>query len=281
MISGRLLLLLMLVVPAEASSAAERTGMLAGLSVAVWDDGAAGPRPIVIFSHGFHGCATQSRFLMSALAADGYLVVAPNHRDAICDGNMARRREPPEMPLRFPAEWSDTTYRDRADDIRRLIAALHVDAALAPRIDWRRLALAGHSLGGYTVLALAGAWPSWRLEGVKAVLAMAPYSQPFVLRRTLAGLSAPVMYQSGTLDLGITPALTRPAGAYDLSPAPKFLVDFSGAAHLAWTNSGLIAHAQIVEYGCAFLDRYVKGEGARPALTNPAPGVALLRFETR
>src|SRR5580693_8599008 len=65
-------------------SAAEREASLGGLATFVWaPEGSAGtaPAPLVVFSHGFHGCATQSRFLMQALAADGYLVVAPNHRD--------------------------------------------------------------------------------------------------------------------------------------------------------------------------------------------------------
>lgn len=41
------------------------------------------------------------------------------------------------------------------------------------------MGLAGHSLGGYTVLGVGGGWPSWRLSGLKAILAMAPYALPF------------------------------------------------------------------------------------------------------
>jgi Platelet-activating factor acetylhydrolase, isoform II len=39
------------------------------------------PWPLIIFFHGFHGCAPQSVFLIEALAADGYAVFASNHRD--------------------------------------------------------------------------------------------------------------------------------------------------------------------------------------------------------
>ena len=43
----------------------------------------------LVFSHGFHGCATQSTFLMQAFADAGYIVFAPNHRDATCNGGSA------------------------------------------------------------------------------------------------------------------------------------------------------------------------------------------------
>jgi len=169
-----LLLLLALVAPARAGEHITRIG---GLAVTIWtpDDMTTQPAPIVVFSHGFHGCATQSRFLMEALAADGYLVFAPNHRDAACNGGAARWTDRPEAPLVRPAIWDDGTYRDRADDITGLLAALYKDSAFAGRIDWQRVALVGHSLGGYTVLGLGGAWRSWRLPGVKAVVTGADF----------------------------------------------------------------------------------------------------------
>jgi pimeloyl-ACP methyl ester carboxylesterase len=80
------------------------------------------------------------------------------------------------------------------------------------------------------------AWPGWKLDGVKAVLALSANVQPFLVRGTLAGLGAPVMYQGGTLDFGITPALHKAMGAYDLSPMPKYYVELKGAGHFAWTD---------------------------------------------
>ena len=37
-------------------------------------------------------------------------------------------------------------------------------------VDWSRFGLAGHSVGGYPALGLAGGWPSWRLNDVKESL---------------------------------------------------------------------------------------------------------------
>ena len=261
--------------------AAEETLSIAGLRVAAWSPPpGVGKAPVIIFSHGFHGCATQSRFLMEALAKAGYLVFAPNHRDATCDGGSATWRDKSEAPFTRVDVWSDAVFRDRADDIRRLLAALKTDERWGARGDWDRLGLAGHSLGGYTVLGLAGAWPSWRLDGVKAVLALSPYDQPFIAQKTLGGLAAPVMYQGGTRDLGITPSVRKPGGGYDQSPAPKYFVEFEGAGHIAWANVPSAAHAGIVAYAQAFLDHYLKGTPANAALTRKSSDVAELRYDS-
>lgn len=268
------------VLTAAPAQAAEQVVELAGLKVTVWSDaGGSGARqPVIIFSHGFHGCAAQSRFLMEAFASAGYIVFAPNHRDATCGGGESTWRSRSAIPFGRPDQWSDSSYRDRADDIHHLIGAIRTDERFRDRADLSRLGLAGHSLGGYTVLGLGGAWPSWKLEGVKAVLALSPYSQPFLVRDTLKNLDAPVMYQGGTLDFGITPWLDKTQGAYDQSSEPKYFVEFERAGHLAWTNFPSSAHDDIVSYGLAFMNHYVKGEPAASSLTAVVPGVAELRY---
>jgi predicted dienelactone hydrolase len=233
---------------------------------------------VIVFSHGFHGCATQSRFLMEAFANAGYLVLAPNHHDATCRGGGASWSDKPETPFQHPETWTAKDFHDRADDVRRLLDAVRDEPELRARADLSHLALAGHSVGGYTVLGLAGAWPEWRLAGVKAVLALSPYSQPFLVHKTLGGLSAPVMYQGGTWDLGVTPALQKTSGGYEQSPRPKYFVEFDRAGHFIWTDVRKGFHDEIVAYGVAFMDHYVRGEPAAPALTQVAANVALFRF---
>jgi hypothetical protein len=86
------------------------------------------------------------------------------------------------------------------------------------------------------------------------------------------------MYQGGTRDFGITPALQKNAGAYDQSPEPKYYVEFDKAGHFAWTDIGITAHKEIIAYSLAFMNHYVKGEPAEPLLTKPTPGIALIRY---
>jgi predicted dienelactone hydrolase len=254
---------------------------LAGLNAVVWisPEAPPGKLPVIVFSHGFHGCATQSKFLMRAFAQAGYLVVAPNHHDATCDGSSASWLKKSVIPFQEAAQWDDTSYRDRRDDIAHLVDALPADERFRDRADMARLGLAGHSLGGYTVLGLAGAWPSWKLKGVKAVLALSPYTQPYGLHDTLGGLAAPVMYQGGTLDFGITPELHKSMGSYDRSPAPKYYVEFQGAGHFAWTDLRSTFHESVDAYSVAFMDRYVKGTPAAAVLTQSLSDVAILRSD--
>jgi len=234
---------------------------VAGLKVAVWRPLAVKrPMPLVIFSHGFHGRNTQSRFLMMALAKTGYLVMAPNHDDATAFGS--RNDEVPEIPFRQASDWSETTYKKRGQDIQNLLTALHKDKQWNERIDWSKLALCGHSLGGYTVLGLAGAWTSWRIPDVKAVLALSPYCDPFIAHGTLGGIKIPVMYQGGTRDFGITPSVKRGNGAFAKTGTPSYFVEFDKMGHLGWTGLNQNANQKelIDFYSIAFLDKYVKGD---------------------
>lgn len=252
------------------------------LQATAWlpDRTGAGRLPVLVFSHGFHGCDVQSRFFTQGLAAAGYLVLAPNHRDAACHYGRSDWLEAAQQPLWRPDLWSAATYADRAADVRALIAAVRADARFRGRADWSRLGLAGHSLGGYTALGLAGAWPQWKLPGVRAVLALAPYSLPFGLRGTLSGLAAPVMFQCGADDFAITPMVDGAVGSYANAPRPKYYAEFAGAGHLAWTDSDATDHRLILAYARAFLDHYLKGGPADPLLTHAARGVAALEFDS-
>src|SRR5919202_1502655 len=67
-------------------AAQEEEFRIGDVDAVVWKPDAkiGAPLPVVVFSHGLYTCATQSRFLTEALADSGYLVIAPNHRDASC-----------------------------------------------------------------------------------------------------------------------------------------------------------------------------------------------------
>jgi len=262
------------------------------LDVAMWKP--VGPEPaagfpVVIFSHGFGGCNTQSVFLMEALAHAGYMVLAPNHADAHCGSARQARlgRSDPEEPFQKAEQWSDATYKDRRADMEAVLdAVLNAKSFQGVHVDAGRVGIAGHSLGGYTVLGLAGAWASWKDPRVKAVLALSPYNTPFAQKGTLDRMKVPVMYQGGTLDLGISPTVSRPNGAYDRSSAPKYYVEFQGAGHLAWTGLNPRFHDVVDQYSMAFFDRYLKGkvdpEGL-PALFGKSPpaGVKFVRSDEK
>jgi len=283
----RLIAVVLTVVLATAGTALARDSeaVIGGVPVHVWepDQRTNARQPVIFFSHGFHGCSTQSKFLMRAFAKAGYIVFAPNHHDATCNNGDQSILDKPQVSLRKPLRWTEATFRNRADDFSKVIAALKRDRQWNGRINWNEMGLAGHSLGGYTVLGMSGAWPGWRIGGVKATLALSPYVGPYLHRDALRHLEAPVMYQGGTRDIFVTPKVRRPGGGYDLSKGPKYYVEFLGAGHLTWTDLGLFTRTRISEASVAFMDCYVRGKTGDAPLSSLAGrfGVSDFRYEPR
>lgn len=253
--------------------------------------------PLIVFSHGLGGCGTQSVFFTEALARAGYIVVAPDHKDAKCKVDQPRSLgglfQRAEEPLGDPEKWTDATYRDRRDDIEVVLNEITHDSLVGRRINQGAIAGVGHSLGGYTIAGMAGAWPSWKDKRIRAALLMSPYMEPFVAKGTLHSMDVPVMYQGGTRDFAITPKLEKPGGAYDASNPPKFFVKFQNAGHFGFTiltcmpygttegcNERSPLAKAIDEYGIAFFDRYLKGR-PEPILDRPNAEVAALRHDDK
>jgi predicted dienelactone hydrolase len=247
--------------------------------------------PLVIFSHGYGGCGAQSVFITEQLARSGFIVAAPDYADAGCSVDGAQSSWPPKPEVSFldPANWTDQTYIDRKVDIQNALDGMLQSPVFGPIADASRIAGMGHSLGGYTILGLIGAGPSWLEPRIRAAILLSPYSQPFLARNTLGDLRVPVMYQGGTLDFGITPSVSKNAGAYDNSPAPKYFVDLHAAGHFAWTNfarmrSGSTAqclatvpNAKLIDgYALAFLQGYIEQQNA-PLLSGQGAGLAEYR----
>lgn len=218
--------------------------------------------PLIIFSHGFGGCAQQSSTLMQALADAGYAVLAPNHKDKACERYMAGplsalwatiTGKGPDVSFGDEDKWSDTTEVSRRNDVEALTNYALSHAPYKDAVDQSRIALMGHSLGGYTVLALAGAWESWRDPRFKCVLALAPFDAPFLFRRTLGAIKVPVMYQTGTDDR-LVPSRAV-VEAYNSSNAPKYFVALDGASHFAFTELDKDYQQTIAAYSIAFFNQ--------------------------
>jgi predicted dienelactone hydrolase len=256
--------------PTDAAAAApDQVVRLAELDVALWlppgSSNQSQPRPLALFSHGFGGCKTQSGYLMRALADQGIVVAAPDHQDNEC----AAGRPPTSLPqsLINPQNWSPAFHQDRRDDMRRLRAALEKDLTQAGAVDSNRVVLLGHSLGGYTVLAAAGGWPSWHTsDAVVAVIALAPFAQPLLQRGgTLGAITAPVLFQGGTADPLITEVLEAQVFPAAAAASPACLLIYRDAGHLAWTELEGSHHATTAAATVAFVEQVLAGR--RPTAT--------------
>ena len=106
----------------------------------------------------------QSIFFTETLARHGYVVVAPDHSDALyCSSDGSRPAVPQTTPPAAvdPGSWNAGSYVGRRDDVKSVLDAIVADAALRDAVAPDRIGIAGHSLGGYVALAMTGGWPSW------------------------------------------------------------------------------------------------------------------------
>ena len=225
--------------------------------------------PLIIFSHGFGGCAQQSRTLTQALANAGYAVVAPNHRDQACQkyvsgiigGIVAEiTGDGPEKSFGSPERWDSSTEIGRRNDVDGLLSYVLSREPYKHAIDSNRIGIMGHSLGGYTALGMAGGWPAWHNPQFKAVLVMAPYASPFVVKGALGNIAVPVMYMAGTSDGLISDADVM--RAYKATKARKYFVVLKGAGHFAYTELSKSYQQTIASYAVAFFDRELRNQSA-------------------
>jgi predicted dienelactone hydrolase len=235
---------------------------------------AAGPFPLVLFSHGNAGIRFQSIFLASLLASHGYIVASPDHHgNTFLDIGMGM--------------IDVASVVNRPLDMRFLLDQL-LAANTAPghfftgAIDATRIGMSGHSFGGYTTLALAaGANLDTRIGAFMPLAPASPFDAAF-----LGSITAPILIQGGSLDVTtpfdsqqLTPFQSLPSGAAvvglaeiegaghftfsDICEVPRELVGFIGGfdeactpEHLPWRH----AHDLIDYLALNFFDGTLRGD---------------------
>jgi predicted dienelactone hydrolase len=198
---------------------------------------AAGPFPLLVFSHGNDGIRFQSFFLMEHLASHGFVVAAPDHA-----GNTA-------LDILIPGTPFET--RDRPLDVSLVITRM-LERNAAPgdafegRVDPARIGVAGHSFGGFTTLAVGAGFEDVPPDPrVRALMPMSPVSTAFS-QAALAGIGVPVLLVGGTADT-TTPIDPQTEYAWaSLTVRPRYRVDVLEAGHNSFTD--------ICQIGDALLD---------------------------
>lgn len=200
-----------------------------------WEDAppdCAEAHPLLAFSHGYAGIRFQSAFFTEFLASHGYVVVAPDHvgntfLDASGDVVELFSRRP--VDVRDAVDW---VFAESAD----------AGSAWAGCVDESEgYAVSGHSFGGYTAFAAAGAGvnilgdsPDLGDDRVWAVLAMAPWDGEGALTTGTSLVTVPTLVLTGARDE--TTPLPRVQAMFDsLEVEPRTLGVFPDAGHYSFS----------------------------------------------
>jgi len=107
------------------------------------------PYPLAVYSHGSGGVGLVGYPFAEYLASWGWVVIAPDHK-----GNTAL-----ELASNAGAPFLKVVI-ERPQDVSASIDWIEANEPFASRTDTASTLVVGHSFGGYTALALAGARPS-------------------------------------------------------------------------------------------------------------------------
>jgi dienelactone hydrolase len=186
-----------------------------------------GVHPLVLYSHSSGGNRRSATFLCTHLAGHGYVVAAMDHSEMVapelqsCAGETASDQ----------AARVDAIIASRVPDVRLLLDYV-LGAGLSDiEPDAARIGLAGHSFGGWTVLAATEVEPR-----VKSVVAMAPGGSsdpmPGILPLTLNfawGHDVPTLYLAAENDVPIP--LDRVLELFERTPGSKRMFTLRRADH--------------------------------------------------
>lgn len=158
--------------------------------------------PILVFSHGWTGFKEQNSALMEELASQGFVVVSINHTygsilTVFPDGRTVSLN-PDALPSGVSLEEYDVASnvlaKQWAEDIAYTIyefktIKLNEDLFLSEMIDFNRMGILGHSMGGAAALEFC-----YENTDCKAVFAMDPWLEAVSKEVWLNGIEQPALF---------------------------------------------------------------------------------------
>ena len=211
--------------------------------------------PLIVYSHGSSGLRFIHSSYTEALASHGYVVVAADHTGNTLLDDVAGTQAPgSEIALARPT------------DVRRLIDAFSdpsdpVAGPFAAQVDAEQVVVTGHSLGGFTALAMLTGYTnelgeSATDERVDTIVLLAPaVSSTWFTDERLAEVDVPMMALVGTNDTS-TPADPNVTRLWEFTTGvPAYQVELIDGVHLTFTDL------------CAYIDYFSTIEDL-PAIVN-------------
>ncbi|MBI4191484.1 MAG: hypothetical protein HY525_13225 [Betaproteobacteria bacterium] len=246
---------------------------------------AAGPYPLLVFSHGYGGSGLGAVFFTEALAARGWIVASPDHHDKhsavrIRTGQskhydrLGLLRHAREIAASGPGDRGKYLYR--LDEMRLALDGMLTSDPFGKLIDGDRLAVGGHSFGGFTALGLCGTIKERHDLRIKAVLLFSTGAGGYLFREDeLAAVRIPSMLFMGEREedqqRGSKTMSELSTKIYRNVSSPKYFLEIKGASHFSFNNRFVDNHRArrlsgtekqfdvIRRYSIAFLEKHVAG----------------------
>jgi dienelactone hydrolase len=242
------------------------------LHTTIWyPTGSKGPFPLIVFAHGNRGTGRGYETLLSAWAAAGYVVAAPDF---------------PISSLDLPgiAGLSDIEQQpgDVSFVITKVLALDRAKGGLGRIIDRARIGVAGHSFGAVTTLGVAFR-SCCRDKRIKAAISMS--GTPLIHGTDFKGIRTPLLLIHGDADE--TVSYGGSVFSFARASQPKFLLTLLGEGHFDYLL-GLSTHEEVaiavLHATIDFWDGFLKGDAARIAqleLDAFVPGRTTLQLTPR
>jgi predicted dienelactone hydrolase len=206
---------------------------------------AAGPFPVIVFSHGALASKDAYSGLGKFWASFGYVCIHPSHADSVADSGF---RGTLKEAIRDPVAWEN-----RPRDVSFILDSLAHVASFAPKLagklDLGHVGVAGHSFGAFTAAVIGGT--TIHLPGKEgpqgfadrraaAVVLLSPQGEGCMglTAESWDHLRLPVLLMYGSRDVGPNgePPAWRNEAFLKAPPGDKYDVELAGATHMEFAR---------------------------------------------
>jgi predicted dienelactone hydrolase len=211
------------------------------IPVKIYYPDAAGPFPVIVFSHGALASKDDYSGLGHFWASFGYVSIHPSHTDSVADSGFSGSLK---QAIGDPRAW-EARPRDVSFVLDSLTHVARFAPQLAGKLDLAHVGVAGHSFGAYTAALIGGTTihlpgkqgpQSFADRRAAAIVLLSPQGEGRLglTADSWDHLRVPVLLIFGSRDFGPfgEPPAWRNEAYLKAPPDDKYDVELQGATHM-------------------------------------------------